>query len=513
MRSLLFIPADDEKKLGKGLATGADALILDLEDAVSLPRKAAARALAAQYIADTRPHEGRPRIYVRINALDTELWQDDVSSVAGMRPDGILLPKARSGEDVHKLSIALNHEEERAGAPMGATRIVALVTETPISLLQLHTYVDSSSRLEGLTWGAEDLSAVLGARSNREDDGRAWTSPYRLARDLTLFAAAAAGVQAIDTVFVNFRDAEGLRPGVPRGGARRLHGQDGNPPEPGRGDERGFHAERGRGGAEPRDRGAVRRQPASRRAHLSRADGGQGARGPRRAHPRPRQGGRDGKSPLPASGERERRTRCGTPRRRRSARVCARCRHHCPSARSTCRWTSGRRSRPRDGARPPRRRPAATSACPSGSSSKRGSARARRRAECASTSRTTPVAAVRPRNRSRSCRRYTLLGGGDRDAPCRCSRRRSCSTRGSRSRRRRAAQQQPASSRQATQGLPPPRQESSASSLVIPVSLEVTTGCAVECGQKLKSAGDASIRPTARWGRCGAHARAFTPRL
>ena len=170
MRSLLFIPADDEKKLGKGLATGADALILDLEDAVSLPRKAAARALAAQYIADTRPHEGRPRIYVRINALDTELWQDDVSSVAGMRPDGILLPKARSGEDVHKLSIALNHEEERSGAPMGATRIVALVTETPISLLQLQTYVG----LE-LAAGGPDLGRgrpLGGARRPQQPRGR-----------------------------------------------------------------------------------------------------------------------------------------------------------------------------------------------------------------------------------------------------------------------------------------------------------------------------------------------------
>jgi citrate lyase subunit beta/citryl-CoA lyase len=210
MRSLLFIPADDEKKLGKGLATGADALILDLEDAVSLPRKAAARTLAAQYVAETRQRESRPRLYVRINALDTDLWQDDVATVAGARPDGILLPKARSGEDVHKLSIALNHEEERAGTPTGATRILALVTETPISLLQLHTYIGSSARLEGLTWGAEDLSAVLGARTNREEDGRAWTSPYALARNLTLFTAAAAGVQPIDTVFVNFRDAEGL---------------------------------------------------------------------------------------------------------------------------------------------------------------------------------------------------------------------------------------------------------------------------------------------------------------
>src|SRR5262245_3827930 len=211
MRSMLFVPADDEKKLGKGADTGADALILDLEDSVSLPRKAAARALAAQYIAAARSREGGPLVYVRVNALDTDLWQHDVAGVVAARPHGILLPKARSGEDVHKLSIALHHEEERAGVDAGSTRIVAIATETPLSLLQLHTYVEASTRLEGLTWGAEDLSAALGARSNREDDGRTWTSPHRLARDLTLVTAAAAKVQAIDTVFVNFRDLDGLR--------------------------------------------------------------------------------------------------------------------------------------------------------------------------------------------------------------------------------------------------------------------------------------------------------------
>ncbi len=211
MRSMLFVPADDEKKLGKGASIGADALILDLEDAVSLARKPAARTLAAQYLADMLPREGRPRLYVRINALDTDLWEDDVAAIGGARPDGVMLPKARSGDDVHKLSIALNMAEERAGAPTGSTRIIAIVTEAPVSLLQLHTYVGSSTRLEGLTWGAEDLSAVLGARTNREDDQRTWTSPYRLARDLTLFTAAAADVQALDTVFVNFRDEEGLR--------------------------------------------------------------------------------------------------------------------------------------------------------------------------------------------------------------------------------------------------------------------------------------------------------------
>lgn len=211
MRSFLFIPADDEKKLGKGLATGADALILDLEDAVSAARKAAARTLAAQYIADARPKEGRPRLYVRINALDTGLWQDDLAGVIRAQPDGVFLPKPGSGDDVHRLSLALRHEEEHAGVAVGSTRIIAIATETAASVFQLHTYADSSSRLEALTWGAEDLSAVLGSSRTREADGRTWTSPYRLARDLTLFAAAAAGVEAIDTVYVSLRDTEGLR--------------------------------------------------------------------------------------------------------------------------------------------------------------------------------------------------------------------------------------------------------------------------------------------------------------
>jgi citrate lyase subunit beta/citryl-CoA lyase len=208
---MLFVPADDEKKLGKGTGTGADALILDLEDAVSLSRKAPARTLAAHYIKEVRPRAGRPHIYVRINALDTKLWEEDVATVVASGPDGVMLPKARSGADVHTLSIALNIAEERAGLAVGSTRIVALITETPISMLQLNTYVGSSARLEGLTWGAEDLSAALGARTNREADGRTWTSPYRLARDLSLFTASAANVQPIDTVFVNFRDEEGLR--------------------------------------------------------------------------------------------------------------------------------------------------------------------------------------------------------------------------------------------------------------------------------------------------------------
>jgi citrate lyase subunit beta/citryl-CoA lyase len=210
MRSLLFIPGDDEKKLGKGVASGADALILDLEDSVSAARKEAAREITRQYLVATRALEKRPLLYVRINALDTAGWEADLAGIMPGKPDGVLLPKARSGEDVHTLSIALHHAEERAGAASGATAILALVTEVPISLLKLETYVGSSTRLKGLSWGAEDLAGVIGAHANREADG-SWTSPYQLARNLCLFTAAAAGAQPIDTVFVNFRDEKGFR--------------------------------------------------------------------------------------------------------------------------------------------------------------------------------------------------------------------------------------------------------------------------------------------------------------
>ena len=210
MRSLLFVPADSERKLAKGETCGAEALILDLEDAVSGSRKPAAREMAAEYIRTVRAHEARPRLYVRINALDTSYWQDDLAGVVAAGPDGIMLPKPRSGEDVHTLSIALNHAEERAGAAAGATRIIAIATEVPISLLSMPSYIASSARLVGLTWGPEDLSAALGSHATREADGR-WTSPYRLARDLALFTAVAANVQPIDTVFVDFSDLVGLR--------------------------------------------------------------------------------------------------------------------------------------------------------------------------------------------------------------------------------------------------------------------------------------------------------------
>jgi citrate lyase subunit beta / citryl-CoA lyase len=209
MRSLLFVPADSEKKIAKALSVGADCLILDLEDSVAPARKSAARPLAAAFVAETRKLAKRPKLYVRINALDTAEWEADLAAVLPARPDGIMHPKPRSAEDVAHLAIALDHAEAKIGITPGATRIIAITTEVPMAVLTMPSYLDASARLEALTWGAEDLSALVGSSATREPGG-GWTSPYKLARDLCLFTALAAGRQPIDTVYVDFRDTTGL---------------------------------------------------------------------------------------------------------------------------------------------------------------------------------------------------------------------------------------------------------------------------------------------------------------
>lgn len=151
----------------------------------------------------------KAKLYVRINPLDSSDWEADLSGVMAAAPDGIILPKPHSGEDVHKLSIALGHAEQTQNLTRGHTKILPIITETPLSVLQLHTYVGASSRVVGMSWGAEDLGAVVGSLANRDDNGQ-WTSPYRLVRDLCLFTASAAACEPIDTVYVNFRDTAGL---------------------------------------------------------------------------------------------------------------------------------------------------------------------------------------------------------------------------------------------------------------------------------------------------------------
>jgi citrate lyase subunit beta / citryl-CoA lyase len=206
MRSLLFVPADSERKLGRGLESGADALILDLEDSVAAPNRPMARRLAREFL-ETYGSE-RIRRYIRINPLASGLALDDLAATVVGRPDGILLPKF-TPEDVRTADHYLSAFEAAAGAPVGAIRIIAIATETPAAVFALGGYKGISPRLEAITWGAEDLSACIGG-NNRTIDGD-YDGPYKLARSLCLLAASAAEVVAIDPIYTDFKDPEGLK--------------------------------------------------------------------------------------------------------------------------------------------------------------------------------------------------------------------------------------------------------------------------------------------------------------
>lgn len=208
MRSLLFVPGDSERKLEKGFSSPTDVVIVDLEDSVAAASKAAARRIAADFIA-ARRGDTRAAIFVRVNDLASGLTDDDLAALVPARPDGIMLPKAGGGHDVQQLSAKLRVHEAEAGLLDGGTRILPIITETAAAVLAVATYAGASARLAGLTWGAEDLSAAIGARTARDAGGR-YTDVFRLARALTLLAASSADVVAVDTVYPNFRDAAGF---------------------------------------------------------------------------------------------------------------------------------------------------------------------------------------------------------------------------------------------------------------------------------------------------------------
>lgn len=210
MRSLLFVPADAPQKLDKAMASGADAVIVDLEDSIAPERKDFARAAAAEFVRDAAARTNRPRLLVRVNGLDTGLTDADLDAVVMGRPDAIMLPKAEGGAAIIHADAKLLVREAQAGLADGHVKIVAIATETAQALFLAGTYRGASKRLTGLTWGAEDLSAELGAEANRDADGH-FLEPYRFARTLCLAAAAAAQAQAIDTVYVDFRNHAGLR--------------------------------------------------------------------------------------------------------------------------------------------------------------------------------------------------------------------------------------------------------------------------------------------------------------
>eukprot|EP01037_Dinobryon_pediforme_P004272 gene4272-4322_t len=208
MRSLLFVPGDSERKIAKGLASAADALILDLEDAVAPERKAAARALCAEVLAQARGSS--KKLVVRINALDTRFALGDMADIVRHAPFGLMVPKCAGAAELERLGFVLDGLEARDGIEPGSTRLLPVATETAGAVLGLVGGARPISRLYGMLWGAEDLAADIGALSNRDEAG-GYTTPCVFARTLCLLAARTAGCVPIDAVFTDFRDTEGLR--------------------------------------------------------------------------------------------------------------------------------------------------------------------------------------------------------------------------------------------------------------------------------------------------------------
>jgi citrate lyase subunit beta/citryl-CoA lyase len=207
-RSWLFVPGDSERKQAKGVESPADALILDLEDSVAPARRAGARQLVRGLL-DARRERRSQQLWVRVNPLSSGQLLDDLIAVVGGAPEGIVLPKVSSAAEIGEVHHYLSALERREGIDSKGPRIMVIATETPLALLDMSGYAHASGRLAALTWGAEDLSAALGARRRTEADGSP-SFTFELARSLCVIAAAAAGVQAVDGVHAQFRDAAGL---------------------------------------------------------------------------------------------------------------------------------------------------------------------------------------------------------------------------------------------------------------------------------------------------------------
>lgn len=207
LRSLLFVPGDSDKKFARAATTGADVLILDLEDAVAPAFKDEARVKVAGWLDGAS--DVPAALFVRVNPLESGLTEADLHAVVRPGLAGILVPKANGAQDIATIAALIDPLEAARGMAAGTVRIAVVSTETPQAMFALGSYTPPHPRLVGLTWGAEDLAAAIGATDNKEPDG-SWTEPYRVARALCLFAAASAGVAPIDTLYADFRDAEGL---------------------------------------------------------------------------------------------------------------------------------------------------------------------------------------------------------------------------------------------------------------------------------------------------------------
>ncbi|MBO6827422.1 MAG: CoA ester lyase [Sneathiella sp.] len=210
IRSWLFVPGDSERKMEKGRGNVADALILDLEDSVADSRQEIAREMTCNFLLQ-ETDRSRQQLWVRINPLDNPLSLPDLAAILKGKPDGIVLPKVYSAADVNKLADYLDILEVREGIPKGSTKIVSVATETAQSLLTFNTYLEGiTDRLVGMTWGGEDLSAALGASSNRHPRTGDYDDPFLYARTMCLATARAIDVQPIGVVFVDYKDSDGL---------------------------------------------------------------------------------------------------------------------------------------------------------------------------------------------------------------------------------------------------------------------------------------------------------------
>jgi len=210
MRSLLFVPADGGAKLDKAFTSGTDAVILDLEDSITPERKDIARKSTLDFLKGAQGKLNRPKLLVRINGLDTGMTDADLDAVVPGKPDAIMFPKAEGGATVTHLDAKLTAREAVAGLQEGSIKILAQTVETALGVFTAGSYRDSSTRLIGMTWGPEDLSAEIGALANRDANGQL-TEAYRIARAVCLLGATAAKVPAYETIHVDFRNLEALR--------------------------------------------------------------------------------------------------------------------------------------------------------------------------------------------------------------------------------------------------------------------------------------------------------------
>ena len=210
IRSWLFVPGDSERKLEKGRGNDADALILDLEDAVSDDRQDIARKMTREFL-QANPDRTKQKLWVRVNPLDHDFSLPDLAAMMPGAPDGIVLPKVYSAAEINRMADYLSALEAREGIERGSTKILSVATETAASLLTFHTYLDNiTDRLVGLTWGGEDLAEALGASDNRHPDTGDYDFPFQHARTMCLATARAIDVQPLGVVYVDFRNLEGL---------------------------------------------------------------------------------------------------------------------------------------------------------------------------------------------------------------------------------------------------------------------------------------------------------------